>query len=283
MSHFLARLIEKQQVPESAIQPRLPARFEQFSAAENPEEADFVQPISKSRPESRLEQIEERTHESEKGPVATEIPLREIIREQQTSIQQLHILQPRENETANSMPMQPQVIIQRLMTDKEHMQPYHQEIPQTQIVALPLTDSQETAVPQTILLPSPHPEAIAVLPKVKKERMQETAVVQPAKSDASNTPSPLLVPKPQSDLPVSNQISPSPQPNKNHFQQQKNIFAKQKFVAEKDQSNAATTIQVTIGRVEVRATPAAQPSKRPQKATNIMSLDDYLQQRGGKS
>jgi hypothetical protein len=42
----------------------------------------------------------------------------------------------------------------------------------------------------------------------------------------------------------------------------------------------APTIQVTIGRIEVRATPAATP--RPQaarSAPSVMSLDDYLNQR----
>jgi hypothetical protein len=45
-------------------------------------------------------------------------------------------------------------------------------------------------------------------------------------------------------------------------------------------STPAPTIQVTIGRIEVRATPAATP--RPQaarSAPSVMSLDDYLNQR----
>jgi hypothetical protein len=45
-------------------------------------------------------------------------------------------------------------------------------------------------------------------------------------------------------------------------------------------STPAATIQVTIGRIEVRATPAATP--RPQaarSAPSVMSLDDYLNQR----
>jgi hypothetical protein len=46
----------------------------------------------------------------------------------------------------------------------------------------------------------------------------------------------------------------------------------------------APTIHVTIGRIEVRATPApaSAPPSRPKPAPT-MSLDDYLRQRNGGS
>jgi hypothetical protein len=47
-------------------------------------------------------------------------------------------------------------------------------------------------------------------------------------------------------------------------------------------ASSAPTIHVTIGRIEVRATPppvSVQPKSRP--AAPLMSLDDYLRQRGG--
>ena len=44
---------------------------------------------------------------------------------------------------------------------------------------------------------------------------------------------------------------------------------------------AAPTIQVTIGRVEVRATPLPPSSKPRRPAPPVMSLDEYLQQRAG--
>jgi hypothetical protein len=51
-------------------------------------------------------------------------------------------------------------------------------------------------------------------------------------------------------------------------------------------SSAATDpiVNVTIGRVEVRATQAENPGKseRPKKPTGVMSLDDYLKQRDNK-
>jgi hypothetical protein len=44
----------------------------------------------------------------------------------------------------------------------------------------------------------------------------------------------------------------------------------------------APTIQVTIGRIEVRATPSTAPSPtQSRSAPSVMSLEDYLRQRGG--
>jgi len=54
--------------------------------------------------------------------------------------------------------------------------------------------------------------------------------------------------------------------------------------AEPDES-IAPTIQVTIGRIEIRATQTTdKPTAKPRAASTTMSLDDYLKQRnGGKS
>ena len=46
-----------------------------------------------------------------------------------------------------------------------------------------------------------------------------------------------------------------------------------------DKQAATPTIQVTIGRIEVRATPAALPARKERSAPQVMSLDDYLRQR----
>ncbi len=61
----------------------------------------------------------------------------------------------------------------------------------------------------------------------------------------------------------------------------------QKLTADLSDTEAAPvpTIQVTIGRIEIRATQVADKSvAKPRAANNTMSLDDYLKQRnGGKS
>ncbi len=48
-------------------------------------------------------------------------------------------------------------------------------------------------------------------------------------------------------------------------------------------SSPAPTIQVTIGRVEVRAVAATAPPKRSAQTGPALSLNDYLSQRGGRS
>ena len=57
-----------------------------------------------------------------------------------------------------------------------------------------------------------------------------------------------------------------------------NNFAKRETVAE-----SQPTINVTIGRIEVRAAPAPAQHSKPKTTTNTMSLDDYLRQRSGGS
>jgi hypothetical protein len=48
------------------------------------------------------------------------------------------------------------------------------------------------------------------------------------------------------------------------------------------EATPAPTIQVTIGRIEIRATQVAdKPVAKPRSASTTMSLDDYLKQRGG--
>lgn len=44
--------------------------------------------------------------------------------------------------------------------------------------------------------------------------------------------------------------------------------------------SAEPTIQVTIGRIEVRAAPPGKPQARPEKPRGILSLEDYLKRRG---
>jgi hypothetical protein len=41
------------------------------------------------------------------------------------------------------------------------------------------------------------------------------------------------------------------------------------------------TIQVTIGRIEVRATTPVRPTRTERSTPSVMSLDDYLRQRDG--
>jgi hypothetical protein len=48
-----------------------------------------------------------------------------------------------------------------------------------------------------------------------------------------------------------------------------------------ERSADTPTIQVTIGRVEIRATVESPPARKPQAKAPVMSLDEYLRQRNG--
>ncbi|MGH7512745.1 MAG: hypothetical protein ACREOQ_07470, partial [Gemmatimonadales bacterium] len=45
--------------------------------------------------------------------------------------------------------------------------------------------------------------------------------------------------------------------------------------------HAPRTIEVSIGRIEVRATPAAEDAGKPRAAPPTMTLDEYLRRRAG--
>jgi hypothetical protein len=60
---------------------------------------------------------------------------------------------------------------------------------------------------------------------------------------------------------------------------------KDQFVAEQRRGTPAPqqapTVHVTIGRIEVRATPPPVPPPKQRTTPPVMSLDDYLRQRDG--
>ena len=86
---------------------------------------------------------------------------------------------------------------------------------------------------------------------------------QPAAIAGNEPLTPALQPRPVSPAPP--RLNPVSQPA---FGESSNLRAAE-----------APTIQVTIGRIEVRATPPAAPVPKPRPASPTLSLDDYLRQR----
>lgn len=292
MSHFLARLIEKETHPEAVIQPRVPARFEPFPAAEAAEAGSSDRPETGSVSAMNPLQPEAPIRETQRASSIPEVPLREIIRERQSSIQQLHILHSNDEKPA-PLPLQPQVIIQRLVADNNNQQ-REPSLKSKQLSALPPQAVPEPSVSLTPPLPAPQP--VAFQPEANQNPVQETAAsasqpdhspqtveTRSKRGDFKTTLPFLPMPNPQSALHLDNSLTPAPQPTNNQPYQRRNLSAQEKLTRAADNSTKPTTIQVTIGRVEVRAIPAAKPQNRPQKAAKVMSLDDYLRQRGGKS
>ena len=52
-------------------------------------------------------------------------------------------------------------------------------------------------------------------------------------------------------------------------------------IASPQPASSLPTIHVTIGRIEVRATPPAATQPKPRSVSPVMNLDEYLRQRGG--
>ncbi|MBP1468351.1 hypothetical protein EYB53_021750 [Candidatus Chloroploca sp. M-50] len=109
--------------------------------------------------------------------------------------------------------------------------------------------------------PRPVAAALAALLPRTIQPPQPVALTQAQPPDATTRLVPAL-PLPLHDLPV--------RPHPRH--------------AGTDVTNAAPpmpTIQVTIGRIEVRATAPARPTRTERAMPSVMSLDEYLRQRDG--
>lgn len=113
------------------------------------------------------------------------------------------------------------------------------------------------------------PRQTLVTPIVELAQTMETAgrrdVVR--KSDAT-----LMEPKP-TGFPVP--PAPVPSPPLGHASSRPQPVPTQETTA------PAPTIQVTIGRIEIRATPAAAPARAVRPAAPKLSLEEYLRSRGG--
>ncbi len=104
----------------------------------------------------------------------------------------------------------------------------------------------------------------------------EQAIVQPVLSIA-----PLIqVAQPQANQPQANQPQPDPLPTIAPLSRRTEAAEPIAEPAERRSSSAAAipTIQVTIGRIEVRATSPAVNRPKPSRSTPQLSLQDYLKQ-----
>ncbi len=129
---------------------------------------------------------------------------------------------------------------------------------------------EKTEKPTVVAPPSPHPARPIVVPTIKRDQTSEIRVLRDASQQreadvASARPAqpvtpPVLLPLPRSLLPV----------------------VRSQSVIVREAPPPAPTIQVTIGRIEVRATHSS--SVTPNKAASkpaAMSLEDYLRSRSG--
>lgn len=157
---------------------------------------------------------------------------------------------------------------------------------QTQFASLPTSDDAFVNQRSSSVLEQP----AGHLPATKSSPVAArliTALVQPALDRAQPTPAPPGVIRPHAvPEPVPAEGASQAWPATGALADTAAIRPQTSLVAEPALPPAAPTIQVTIGRIEVRAiqppAPAARP--RPARPQPVLSLDRYLQQRkGGRS
>jgi hypothetical protein len=118
----------------------------------------------------------------------------------------------------------------------------------------------------------------AAAPSLRPPRRAPTVVPGPAAIPAAPALLPAVRPAPvhtgMSDPAAELQITPLLPPEK----------SRPRELTAADAAPTPTTVQVTIGRIEIRAAvPAAPRAGRPRRQPAVMSLDEYLKQRGGGS
>jgi hypothetical protein len=106
---------------------------------------------------------------------------------------------------------------------------------------------------------------------------------QPEDRSAAIDPPSFSIAHKSPPLPTSSPLQPAPrEPIKPQITTLIQPVQTPDLVAPKADSPVVPTIQVTIGRIEVRATPAVAPTTLPARPKSpVMSLDEYLHRRGG--
>ncbi len=137
-----------------------------------------------------------------------------------------------------------------------------------------------------VLTPERRPEAVAIAPPAVARpqpapalRVSEPAIVErPRADEAPPAREPGRSPERDLHAPVP---APSIRPALVAMARSTPSRAERARAGGAAMSTAAPTIQVTIGRIEVRGTPASSSKPAPRSAAPTLSLDEYLRSRGG--
>ena len=244
MSDYLGNLIARTVSPAVAVHHQLPSLFEPAPAARE----------SKSEPEFEQENFVEQppaTQASEKPapmPLSIPTPRQSVFREPEQTVPEISRARRILETSQESEPaVQPRILRGVAPTLRED-KPSNSTRRRSDVIKSPLRDVIATASHEVSAREETGPSQPSVaskpvvVPELRKHELLKWSGVQP------------VVPKIHSLPP----IAPLP------------LAA----------ATAPPTINVTIGRVEIRAVPApAQQRTKPKPAT-VLSLEDYLRQRG---
>jgi hypothetical protein len=267
MSQYLSHLANLAFNHVDVVQPRLASRFENQDAplAPNPVEQDTIQ-SARAVPQPH-EHIEQAPNTNFSRPLQSNIqPLVENIYPTEIRVQEIPAMKPAQAQDA---------------------------INQVTPTKLPVAKTPPPAIMATNTIVERHFEQVSVptpsikleeirIPNAKHEHLEPTVIKEPAKylPVKEDKPEPRIIEKreatsdpvkPTSIRVQQVQIEPITAPAVNYS----NIPR-----AEVDVT-PTPTIHVSIGRIEIRASQTSSPAPTKSRASNGMSLDDYLKQRNG--
>jgi hypothetical protein len=243
MSDYLGNLIARTVSPAVAVRPQLPSLFEPAPVTRE----------TNSGPEFEQENFVEQpplTQPSEElapMPLSIPTPRRSVFHEPEQTVPE--ISRPRkilELSPEPEAPVQPRIFSRTAPTPREH-KPSNSTRRRSNITKSPLLDAVASASHAVNARQETRrsPPAVALKPVVVPEPREREL---PARSDVQ-----AIVPAIRS-LPSIAAVPPAT-------------------------ATAAPTVNVTIGRVEIRAVPPPAQQRAKPKPASVLSLEDYLRQR----
>lgn len=301
MSNYLNHLVTRSLNPmETSVQPRLPSLFEPVAGVPGLGIAGSVEPegiaVSETTQFREATALQRPTHAEDIQSVARRSPPPSSLEQYPlqsrptSEVHELRFVPP--IQTSPDLPVTPQSPIPDPRLDRpssaaQAFDPPRQDrfesgnpVPKP-AKTIDSVEQKPAIVQQTIIqrvveqLFSPQPGDLdpSKVPATATERQEDRlAAIAPNLPTTNESPMPGTIPVRYSPTEiVKPQITP--------LIQTLQIPA----VASVEASQPTPTIQVTIGRIEVRATPAPAPaSSQARPKSPVMSLDEYLCQRGGK-
>lgn len=287
MSNYLNHLVTRSLNPmETSVQPRLPSLFEPVAgvpaldtvpvSSVEPEgiselEATQLREVTSPRIQTHAENIQSVVRRSPPPPSSEQPPLQP---RPTADVHELGFVPPIQS-LSEPLPVAPQSPIPQ-RDDRYQPAPLPKAAKAVDSASEEPTIPQQTVIQRVVeqLFPSQSDDvgSSKVPPPAPMRREDKSASSAPNLPPPNELPMPTLMPVRHYPTEiVKPQITPLIQP------------LQTPAVVSQEASQPTPTIQVTIGRIEVRATPAPVPtSTQAQPKPPVMSLEEYLHRRGGR-
>jgi len=302
MSDYLNHVVARSLNRVETVQPRLASRFESLTSFTGSvaEQAASWEPVAISATSDEIELTQQ-----PETPASTIPPIQRSPATNPQTLPIQHLPQPsnltplsdrqvhqlpietfpqtpetNSNSSSRRLPPAPELIESSIQEppDRQPLTPILKHQTQT-----PLADSfaaqPNQLVPESaVIQPSVSQQDIPRVPRAVARRTTAPQPLVPSprtQTQRTTAPQP-LVPSPRTlSTSITDLVAPVT-PSSELSSATTAVSKQQRTTSETPQPSP--TIQVTIGRIEVRATPPASPPKRKRTAPVVMSLDEYLRQ-----